>query len=327
MKYPDKVLNQQTEFMDIIVINRRHDRSRTFRVGGIFVVGATIVASFAVAAAIFAGYTLGIKTTVDSATNIVRSEIISSWQEKLAEQQQEIQQYKGKAERNIDALTLRIGELQARLLRLDALGQRLTDVAGLDEGEFDFVSSPALGGPEGIGTEQSFAVPDLTDVLESIEQQAASREQQLRLMDELFVNQKFEREQFIAGRPIRKGWLSSYYGYRSDPFTGKRAWHAGVDFAGKEGSDIVSVAGGVVTYARERYGYGMMVEVSHGGGLTTRYAHCREIIVAVGDVVQKGQPLAYMGSTGRSTGPHVHFEVRKNGRPTDPARFIHRASR
>ena len=319
--------NPQIEFMDIIVLNRRHDRSRTFRVGGVFVIGVTTVASFAVAAAIYAGYTLGIKTTEGSSSNIVSSEIISSWQEKLSEQQLEIRQYKGKTARHIDALTLRMGELQARLLRLDALGQRLTDVAGLDEGEFDFVSSPALGGPEDIGAEQSFAVPELTEALESIEQQAASREQQLRLMDELFVNQKFEREQFVAGRPILKGWLSSYYGYRSDPFTGKRAWHAGVDFAGKEGSDIVAVAGGVVTYAGDRYGYGMMVEINHGGGLTTRYAHCKEILVAVGDVVQKGQSLAYMGSTGRSTGPHVHFEVRNNGRPTDPTKFIHRASR
>ncbi len=313
--------------MDIIVLNHRHDRSRTLRVGGPLLTGVTTVFALVVASAIYAGYTLGNKASNESSADLVSGEIIASWEQQLSEQQHEIQQYKGKTARHIDALTLRMGELQARLLRLDALGQRLTDVAGLDEGEFDFVSTPALGGPEEIGLEQSFAVPELTDALESIELQAESREQQLRLMDELFVSQKFEREQFVAGRPILKGWLSSYYGYRSDPFTGKRAWHAGVDFAGKEGSNIVAVAGGVVTYASDRYGYGLMVEINHGGGLVTRYAHCKEVLVAVGDVVQKGQTLAHMGSTGRSTGPHVHFEVRKNGRPTDPTKFIHRASR
>ncbi|OZG71980.1 hypothetical protein BTA51_18430 [Hahella sp. CCB-MM4] len=313
--------------MDIIVLNRSHDRSRSFTLNKLVVFGAVSLLLGAMGAVSYLGFQIGASARSASSADLVDSEIIQNWEGKLATQQQQIEEYKVKSAQHIDALTLRMGELQARLLRLDALGQRLTDVAGLDEGEFDFVSTPALGGPEEVGLEQSYTVPELTSALEAIEQQAESREQQLRLMDELFVNQKFQREQFVAGRPILKGWLSSYYGYRSDPFTGKRAWHAGVDFAGKEGSDIVAVAGGVVTYASERYGYGQLVEINHGGGLVTRYAHCKKILVSVGDVVQKGQELALMGSTGRSTGPHVHFEVRKDGKPTDPAKFIHRASR
>ena len=164
-------------------------------------------------------------------------------------------------------------------------------------------------------------------LLETIEKQAESREQQLRLIDELIVKQKFQREKFIAGRPITKGWLSSYYGYRTDPFTGKRAWHSGVDFAGKLGSPIVAVAAGVVTEANKRSGYGVLVEVSHGAGLVTRYAHCKEATVSVGEVVQKGQKIATMGSTGRSTGPHVHFEVLKNNKTLNPIKFIQRASK
>ena len=109
-----------------------------------------------------------------------------------------------------------------------------------------------------------------------------------------------------------------------DPITGRPAWHAGVDFAGKEGSDIVSVGSGVVTWAGERYGYGLMVEINHGGGITTRYGHAKEILVSVGDIVKQSQTLARMGSTGRSTGPHVHFEVRKNGKAVDPARYVYR---
>jgi len=121
--------------------------------------------------------------------------------------------------------------------------------------------------------------------------------------------------------------MSSRFGRRNDPFTGRLAWHKGVDFAGKDGSDIVSVGSGVVTWSGDRYGYGLMVEVSHGGGLVTRYAHAKDILVKLGDIVKKGQTIARMGSTGRSTGPHVHFEVRKNGKAVDPARYVNRRSR
>jgi len=138
---------------------------------------------------------------------------------------------------------------------------------------------------------------------------------------------KLNADTFVAGRPIKKGWMSSRYGKRTDPFTGRLAWHAGVDFAGKMGADIVAVASGVVTWAGPRYGYGRLVEINHGNGYKTRYAHCKELNVAVGDVVRKGDVVALMGSSGRSTGPHVHFEVYKNGRTVDPAAYIHRKPR
>jgi len=164
-------------------------------------------------------------------------------------------------------------------------------------------------------------------MIEEMEWRIEDREQQLRLLDQLASSKRLEDELYLEGRPITWGWLSSKYGYRSDPFTGKRTWHAGVDLAGKDGSDIISVAGGVVTYAGERYGYGNLVEVDHGDGLITRYAHCKTIKVKVGDVVQKGQVVALMGSTGRSTGPHVHFEVIRNGKSENPETYIKRASR
>jgi len=123
------------------------------------------------------------------------------------------------------------------------------------------------------------------------------------------------------------GWVSSKYGYRSDPFNGRRAWHAGIDVAGRDGGDIISVAGGVVSFAGDRHGYGNLVEINHGDGLVTRYGHAKSLAVKVGDVVEKGQLIAKMGSTGRSTGPHVHFEVIRNGRTEDPEKYMHRASR
>ena len=257
---------------------------------------------------------------------VISSEAVTLWQQKINGQQQQIDEYKQKNQQYIDALTLRLGQLQASIFRLNALGQRLTGVAGLDQGEFDFQVKPAVGGPDESLGQQSYELADLAALLARIEEQSASDEQQLKLLDELIINQKFQRESFVAGRPIRKGWMSSPYGYRSDPFNGKKTLHKGVDFAGKDGSEIIAVAGGVVTYAGKRSGYGLLVEVSHGSGLVTKYAHCKEISVRVGEVVQKGQTVAAMGSTGRSTGPHVHFELSKYGKTVDPAKFIHRAS-
>lgn len=256
----------------------------------------------------------------------VSGETVKYWDSLLKDQQHQIDELKQESVVQVDALTLRMGSIQAGLLRLDALGQRLTEVAKIGKSEFDFESAPAVGGPESAEDGESYSLPDLQASLVKIERQIADREQQLDVLDELFVSKKIQKDLFIAGRPIKKGWMSSRYGYRSDPFSGKRAWHAGVDFAGKDGSDIVAVASGVVTWSSSRYGYGNLVQINHGG-VTTRYGHCKEILVKVGEVVKKGQVIARMGSTGRSTGPHVHFEVIKNNKSLNPEKYIYRASR
>ena len=228
------------------------------------------------------------------------------------------------AEEQLTAITVRMAELQARLMRLDALGERLVEVAKLDGGEFDFSQTPAVGGPDGGELEAAFERPSFLKDLDQLASDIDQREHQLEVLESLLANRKIQKEAYLAGRPIKKGWMSSRFGRRTDPFTGRLAWHEGVDFAGKEGSDIVSVGSGVVTWSGERYGYGMMVEVNHGGGYTTRYAHAKAVNVKVGDIVKKGQVVGKMGSTGRSTGPHVHFEVRLNGKAVDPSRYIFR---
>jgi len=180
-------------------------------------------------------------------------------------------------------------------------------------------------GPNGQDGRKALGKPYvLTPNLDRLAADIEAREQQLQVLESLMANRKLQQEAAIAGRPVTWGWLSSRFGRRTDPFTGRPAWHAGVDFAGKEGSDIISVGSGVVTWAGERYGYGLMVEVNHGGGITTRYGHAKEILVKVGDIVKQGETLAKMGSTGRSTGPHVHFEVRKHGKAVDPSRYVYR---
>jgi murein DD-endopeptidase MepM/ murein hydrolase activator NlpD len=168
-------------------------------------------------------------------------------------------------------------------------------------------------------------VPDFIQELDALSRQLDDRSEQLSVLETMLMNRNLQQQALPAGRPIKKGWISSYYGMRTDPFTGKREHHAGVDFAGKHGAEVVAVGAGVVTWASERYGYGNLVEITHGNGIATRYGHNHKILVKVGDKVEKGDTLALMGSTGRSTGPHVHFEVLKNGRSVNPSEYIQAA--
>lgn len=229
------------------------------------------------------------------------------------------------AERRLESMTLLLAELQSRVTRLDAVGMNLTQSAGLEPGEFNFDMAPALGGP--LMTSQEDArelIPALEGELFALSTALDDREVQLDILSELIQGEQVKSDATPSGRPILSGWLSSRYGTRIDPFSGKKAWHEGVDFAGKAGSDIVAVASGVVSWSGERYGYGKMVEVAHGDGVITRYAHNQENLVKVGDMVRRGDVVALMGNSGRSTGPHVHFEVHKNGRPVDPASYLRR---
>jgi len=271
----------------------------------------------------YAGYRLGHQQTpLDPST------LSAQVNSELERQRDEIIKAKQNAEDNLNALTLRLGQMQAHVARLDALGQRLTRIAGLDSGEFDFNSEPAQGGPEGgdLATAGSIAMPDFMSQLEDLSTQLESREQQLSLLENMIMNHNLQAEVLPAGRPIAKGWISSKYGMRTDPFNGKPEFHKGLDLAGKEGSNIVAVAAGVVTWAGKRYGYGNLVEINHGKGYVTRYGHARKVLVKVGDTVKKGQIIAEMGNTGRSTGPHVHFEVWRNGHTVDPMKYVQASS-
>lgn len=250
-----------------------------------------------------------------------------AWEQEILRSRVEVTQAAQKAREDINALAVRLGQLQAQAVRLNALGERLVDLADLDKGEFDFGRPPAQGGPEAAAdAARQIEVPDFIQSLDRLAAEMDGREQRLRVLESVFMTRNLENEIQPAGRPIHSGWMSSYFGMRTDPFTGLREHHKGVDFAGKEGSGIYTVASGVVTWSGDRYGYGQMVEINHGNGYITRYAHNKENLVKVGDVVTRGQRIALMGSSGRSTGPHVHFEVLKNGRVVNPEKYI-RASR
>ncbi|MGW8227565.1 MAG: M23 family metallopeptidase [Gammaproteobacteria bacterium] len=269
---------------------------------------------------LFTGYQLGIahsQANPDDLTIAMQSE--------LETQRLKVEEARRNAEENMDALALRLGNLQAHVIRLDALGERLTSMAKLDNGEFNFERPPAQGGPEDASKDSainSITVPDFLKSLDELSNQLKDRNQQLSVLEDMLMTRNLEAEVVPAGRPITRGWLSSYFGKRTDPFTGRNAHHAGIDFAGKLGSDVVAVAAGVVTYAGKRTGYGNLVEINHGKGYATRYGHNSEINIKVGETVKKGQVIAKMGSTGRSTGPHVHFEVLYNGRAVNPIKYI-----
>lgn len=248
--------------------------------------------------------------------------LLNTWQEEMDAQRDEIATARRKVNEDVDALALRLGELQAKVIRLDALGERLTEIAKLDKGEFDFSAKPAVGGPKQSSAVESMPVPEFITSLEALTRQVDDRNEQLTLLESMLMSRSLQKEVRPAGRPIKRGWISSYFGMRTDPFTGRREHHKGVDLAGKAGSEVIAVGAGVVTWAGSRYGYGNLVEVNHGNGYATRYGHNESVLVTVGETVRKGQPLSLMGSTGRSTGPHVHFEVLYKGKAVDPNKYI-----
>src|SRR5690606_31429816 len=217
----------------------------------------------------------------------------------------------------------RLGQMNAHVVRLDALGARLTQMAGLDDGEFDFTSTPALGGPELLLAEADQL--DLRGILSSLDGlslQLQDRSRQLDVLEDFLLNRKLADEVRPVGRPAPSGYISSRFGQRTDPFTRRRAYHRGIDFAGREGSEVMAVASGVVIWSGPRQGYGELVEINHGNGYVTRYAHNSSNLVSVGDTVKRGQVIARLGDTGRATGPNLHFEVLRNGRPVDPMSYV-----
>jgi len=311
--------------MKLILISNENHRVRHLSLGGWWT--RALLSVCCLGLPLGAGYYLGQESNNIGSAQWLTVDTVSEWSDILEQQQEEITHTSDEAKARLNAITLRIAELQGRLVRLDALGERLTVMANLDEGEFDFSQPLAVGGPETESLGEAYESPEFLQVVDQLFEKISDREQQLETLEALITKRQLQEDVFVAGRPVNKGWMSSRYGRRTDPFSGKIAWHSGVDFAGKMGSDIIAVASGVVVESSFKGGYGGKIIVNHGNGFKTLYAHSKENLVKVGDIVKKGQIIALMGSTGRSTGPHVHFEVFKNGRTVDPASYINRTRR
>ena len=246
------------------------------------------------------------------------------WAAVLAEQKTQIADVRARVQERVDAMAMRLGEINAHVIRLDALGKRLTEMADIDNHEFDFDRSPPSGGPEADGEGVSAQIPDLAKMLGALEQSVSLRDSQLAALENVILARELKEQIHPEGRPVTAGFISSYFGKREDPFSGHEAYHKGVDFAGTAGANVIAVAAGVVTWAGARSGYGNLVEINHGDGYVTRYAHNERALVTVGQTVKRGEPVALLGSTGHSTGPHVHFEVLRNGRQVDPVSYVGR---
>lgn len=250
---------------------------------------------------------------------------LERWSGDLRSQRESIVAARAAAEQQINALAGRIGQMHARLIRLDALGKRLTEAANLDRGEFDFDTPPAVGGPEDVvPAGQALAVPTVSELLDTLSETIDDRSRQLAALETLILSRELARQIVPGGRPVESGYISSFFGQRPDPFTGETAYHAGIDFAGAPGTRVLAVADGVVSFAGRDEGYGKLVEVTHGNGYVTRYAHNSSLLVEPGQTVRRGDSLALMGSTGRSTGTHLHFEVLRDGKHMNPMSFVRR---
>ncbi len=304
--------------MNVILLSRRDGRARQFNLARPLTWGTLLAVTAVIVGGTFA---LGLQLGKGVHHEVALAET-TRFAALLSQQKQEIAGLKQQLQLRVDAMAMRIGEVNAHVIRLDALGKRLTEMADIDSREFDFDRDPPSGGPEGEGV--SAQIPDLSHMLVQLEQRADLRESQLAALENVILTRELKEEIHPEGRPVSTGYISSYFGERADPFDGLEKFHKGVDFAGNLGSDVVAVAAGVVTWSGQRSGYGKLIEINHGDGYSTRYAHNERTLVAVGQTVKRGEAIALMGSTGHSTGPHVHFEVLHNGRQVDPLSFIGR---
>ena len=302
--------------MNLIFFSRRLGKARHVNLSHPVTVTLLGLAGLALLAGVFS---LGVTAGVKGASLGVLGESSAMVQERS-----DLARLRTRLQEGIDGLALKMGMLNAHMVRLNALGKRLAQMANLSNREFDFDHEPALGGSDSDSTGRGAVVPDLSAMIDQFDRSLDFRAAQFSALESVLLGRQLSAEVRPSGRPVMAGYISSYFGERMDPFNGEEAFHKGLDFASDAGSDVLAVAQGVVTWARPREGYGVLVEVNHGNGYVTRYAHNSRALVAAGDTVQRGQAVAVVGSTGRSTGPHVHFEVLRDGRQIDPMAFIGR---
>ena len=257
-----------------------------------------------------------------SPTTPLLNQTIAGMKSEIMQQQGALEQLTSDQEMNINALAARLAELKAASTRIDALGARLVQLGQLDPNEFDFNRLPPVGGPEKVIRDGH---SDVHDIITAIDLLAVNQDRQMIQLDALqllLLDRNLESERTPAGWPVSSGWISSGFGERNDPFTGKRARHYGLDFAGIKGSGILSVASGVVIWSGDKQGYGRTIEIDHGNGYVTRYAHNEELMASVGSRVDFGEVIARMGTTGRASAAHVHFEVLFKGKAINPYQFV-----
>jgi len=307
--------------MNIIILFAKRKKSLKLSSGPLICVAGTGLTVILAAAFFFSGYQYATNRSAEI-VHTVRDQTQSLWASEVSEGLNELKDMKMKAETSLNAMASRLSLLQGHVMRLDALGSRLVTMAELKDIEFGVNNPPGMGGPETALNHHTQKIPDFLVSLNKLEQALRDRQDKLLAMESMLIDRSLQEQTSPAGNPTQGGWLSSLYGYRSDPLTGKREFHQGLDFAGKPETPITAAAAGIVTWSGASYGYGNLVEISHGNGYVTKYAHNMKNLVSVGEKVEKGEVIALMGNSGRSTGTHVHFEVVRNGKHVNPKRYI-----
>ncbi|HEU0282606.1 MAG TPA: M23 family metallopeptidase [Gallionella sp.] len=304
--------------MNVIIVSNRLANTRSVTLGGWQVLFLVLLLSGLVwVAALTLQYAL-VRFAPEGLNDGVRT-LLSKIQN---EEQQKQQSY---VHNSLDAMAARVGQMQAQMQRLDALGARLAKLTGMKPEEFKFDQLPAQGGPL-ITLPQEMSVNSLEQQLNRMALAVNDRNDKLQALETMLLQNQLSRKLLPSIPPIDEGFHSSNFGWRLDPFTGANAMHEGVDFMVQAGTAIRASAGGVVAFADQHPQYGNMVEIDHGNDIVTRYAHASRLLVKVGQVVRRGEKIAEVGSTGRSTGNHLHFEVRYKGIAQNPARFLQKAA-
>ena len=292
--------------MDIILVSNRFAKARSITLHGRHLLLAAILA-------------LGALFAAQHGIASFRTEVLGAQTEGQQKQQSYIHD-------GMNALAVRVGQMQAQMLRLDALGARLAKMSGMKPQEFNFEQAPPQGGPFVPAAQQGVSMSSLEQQLANLSVLLNDRNDKLVAMETMLMQDSLDKNKFPSVAPVNGGDYSSNFGWRIDPFTGQSAMHEGVDFMATEGTPIMASAAGIVVYSGFHPQYGNMVEIDHGDDIVTRYGHASRLLVKVGQVVRRGQEIAEVGSTGRSTGNHLHFEVRYKGIAQNPRRFLESAA-
>ncbi len=305
--------------MNIILVSNRFAKARSISLTGTHLILLAMLAAVLFVAAVLAAQYAIVRFHPGFMSNELRSWMASAQQDE--QQKQETFMHK-----SLDTLAIRLGQMQAQVQRLNGLGARLAKLTGMKPEEFSFDKLPAQGGPYlPSALQQQVSMSSMEQQMAELNAMLSDRSDKLVALETLLMQDKLSKKLLPSIAPIKSVWYSSNFGWRIDPFTGRNAMHEGVDYMVPEGTPIYASAGGVVVYADTHPEYGNMVEIDHGNQIITRYAHASKLIVKVGQLVRRGQEIAISGSTGRSTGPHLHFEVRYKGVAQNPVRFLENA--
>ena len=302
--------------MHIILVSNRLTRARSLTLTTAHVLAGAVALAAMVVVLTGALFYVSVRHAAQVRLPMVESLLLSAQQDQARKAEDFLRE-------NLNAMAVKLGQMQAQLMRLDALGDRLSGLAGLKSQEFRFGEVPGRGGAVStLSPPHDLSLGEFSQQLDTLSKQMENRTDYLGIVESTLFDARVKKKLMPTITPIDASWNASSFGWRIDPITGQHALHEGIDFIADVGTPIFAAAGGVVVFAEYHSQYGKMVEIDHGNDFITRYAHASKLFVKVGEVVRRGRKVAAVGSTGRSTGPHLHFEVRYKGVAQNPGRFL-----